>query len=56
MHTRVAHIRQDALHRLTTRLARTYGIVVQRPRHQLHNRLLVCAGRDAVPRTAPRSP
>ena len=28
LHARVAHIRQDAWHKLTTRLARTYGTVV----------------------------
>ena len=28
LHARVVHIRQDAMHRLTTRLARTYGTVV----------------------------
>jgi putative transposase len=28
LHARVAHIRRDAIHKLTTRLARTYGTVV----------------------------
>jgi putative transposase len=50
LHARVAHIRQDAMHQLTTRMARTYGTVVVETLHvagMVRNRRLARAVADA---------
>ena len=52
LHARISHIRRDAMHKLTTRLARTYGVVVVESLNvagMLRNRRLSRSVADAAP-------